>query len=983
MENDKLVNRKLGKKIKFALIMKKFKEKNSKDETDKEESKEYEYIEVRTLKELQENFDIEVVMESFLDKNEGASTEGECKLSEWLDDRRYSVEAQIIRKNRQDYDREIKNETKTSPRRMKMFEEIYKALDVDIEPDRKKLVDLDLKKIEELGEKADRVVTLTNNKVALSHISQVALNQKELDEISKELLNQTGKKPTVYLLYDDDDENNKDNEKDDINFKIKESYLNKIRYVGIDYNDGKMNKIRIIKSNNEYMKAKEVKEKIVKQKKNSLSNLKIIADRERSEFDYFDEEDKEEEINIKGNAGTLQKSSEWFANKGGNSFEAVRTRVIRYMDAGFPLIYFHTFEEDKADEIIKAVSGSRKIYEWSSEGFFKKVRVANNKRQIEIWKDGWSLPNTMRMLSSPILSHASNADSNSNINLNDYDLNNSVLVLKDSYHFLNDDRENNDVAARLKYFSQLIYQGELKDFNIFIVSSQLVIPKELENYMTIIKLEYLTVDEIKKLIKDFCDAQAVDLTDEDFLSQLANSLKGLSEFDIINILALAISSDRELAQSDLELIKDQKKQMIQKTNIMELVEVTENKHDIGGLENLKDWLDNKAVIFRNLEKAVKEDVEIPKGMLIVGMPGCGKSMTAKATATIFNIPLLRMDMGRIMGKYVGESEANMRRALSLAEAISPCVLWIDEIEKAFAGISSDGGGGEVATRLFGTFLTWMQEKKDAAFVVATANNVSHLPPELLRKGRFDEVFYVGLPNANERRKIFEIHIGKLKSDAWKKFWNKMNDSVEGDESIKKLIALTRGYSGAEIAGIVRDVVERAFIEKENENEEEHLEIDVIRGMKLFEDVIEDTSSSSKMKSIQLTLQKYKKKNFKNASKEDKDDDDNFSKRFESLGRRMDGIKEQFGNIKQHLRVIMKIIELLLMILEMFLWLFSKLLFVFNHILKRIKIILGKCNKFIAPLINKMETSYRKIKRWWYNRKKKSSVETEGGMNANE
>lgn len=170
---------------------------------------------------------------------------------------------------------------------------------------------------------------------------------------------------------------------------------------------------------------------------------------------------------------------------------------------------------------------------------------------------------------------------------------------------------------------------------------------------------------------------------------------------------------------------------------------------------------------------------------------------------MFDVPLLRLDMGRLMGKYVGESEENMRKAIQLAEAISPCVLWVDELEKAFAGIGSGGGGAEVTTRLFGTFLTWMQEKKSAAFVVATANNITQLPPELLRKGRFDEIFYVALPNAEERRKIFEIHLGKRRRKDLKAI------------DIGKLVEATEGYSGADIEGVVSESIESAFVKGAN------------------------------------------------------------------------------------------------------------------------------------------------------------------------
>lgn len=189
---------------------------------------------------------------------------------------------------------------------------------------------------------------------------------------------------------------------------------------------------------------------------------------------------------------------------------------------------------------------------------------------------------------------------------------------------------------------------------------------------------------------------------------------------------------------------------------------------------------------------------MPKGVLIVGMPGCGKSLAAKASAKLFEVPLLRLDIGKMFGKYVGESEENMRRALKIAEAVSPCILWVDEIEKAFSGVGDGGGGNSVTTRLFGNFLTWMQDKESTVFVVATANDISKLPPEFLRKGRFDELFSVDLPNAEERRNIFEIHLKRRKQ------FSREIDTIQ-------LIQHSDGFSGADIEAVVKETIENAFI----------------------------------------------------------------------------------------------------------------------------------------------------------------------------
>jgi len=245
----------------------------------------------------------------------------------------------------------------------------------------------------------------------------------------------------------------------------------------------------------------------------------------------------------------------------------------------------------------------------------------------------------------------------------------------------------------------------------------------------------------------------------------------------------------------------EKEQIIKKSGILEMVPVQEKLDDIGGLAKLKSWLQQKSTVLANLPEARAFGVDAPKGIMIVGMPGCGKSLTAKAAAKLFGLPLLRLDVGSLMGKYVGESEGNMRRALKQADAVSPCVLWIDELEKAFVGINSSSGnaGSEVASRLFGYFLTWMQEKTSPVFVLATANDISALPPELLRKGRFDEIFYVDFPNETERVAIFDVHLERRKKTS-----NKIDRKI--------LAAKTDGFSGADIESVVKEAIEKSFVD---------------------------------------------------------------------------------------------------------------------------------------------------------------------------
>jgi SpoVK/Ycf46/Vps4 family AAA+-type ATPase len=317
------------------------------------------------------------------------------------------------------------------------------------------------------------------------------------------------------------------------------------------------------------------------------------------------------------------------------------------------------------------------------------------------------------------------------------------------------------------------------------------------------ELDFPNENEINAIIIDFLQTNRMDVL-EKLREDMVTAFKGLTEFEIEYLLSLAVAHDAELTKKALHLIIDQKRQIIMKAGILEMVPFKESIDDIGGLENLKEWLSKKEKVFKDAKNAKAFGVSTPKGVLIAGIPGCGKSLTAKAAGALFDVPLLKLDMGRIMGRYVGESEENMRKAIRLAEAISPCVLWVDELEKALAGIG-DGGGSEVTTRLFGTFLTWMQDKTSPVFVLATANKITKLPPELLRKGRFDEIFYVPLPNDEERKKIFEIHIKKRRGV------NSLNQI-----NINNLIAKTKGYTGADIEGVVSESVENVFVKGSSE-----------------------------------------------------------------------------------------------------------------------------------------------------------------------
>lgn len=495
--------------------------------------------------------------------------------------------------------------------------------------------------------------------------------------------------------------------------------------------------------------------------------------------------------------------------------KTLKSKLARYIDAGFPILYLNTFEEDKVDAIIEQIAAGKEVYEWNETNGY-----INFNTKTPMMED-CTLEMMLEMLKIPEM------------------LDRKILLLKDTIAYLEDPR----IVSKIKGIARMINQGA--DATVVIVSNRLVIPKELEKYITILEMDYLNTAEIKQVILDFIEENGLGSISDALADELALAFKGLTEFEIKNLLALSYADDGALTRKDLRLIFDQKQQMIKKAGILEMIPLKETIQDIGGLENLKDWLVRKAKVYKNMNVAKDYGVDMPKGVLIAGVPGCGKSLNAKAAADLFEVPLLRLDMGRLMGKYVGESEGNLRNAIALAEAISPCVLWIDELEKAFAGIGGSGGGAEVTTRLFGNFLTWMQEKDSPTFVVATANDITKLPPELLRKGRFDEIFYVGLPNDAEREKIFEIHIKKRRPQDLNKI------------RISELVAKTKGFSGADIEGVVKDAVEATFADDKGSVQT----VDILNA-------IRDTHSLSEImkEALDKMAKEYETRKFKNASK---------------------------------------------------------------------------------------------------------------------
>lgn len=441
-----------------------------------------------------------------------------------------------------------------------------------------------------------------------------------------------------------------------------------------------------------------------------------------------------------------------------------------HVESHYPLLYIVTFEESDADTLIKTVAEERKIIEWNmarGQVDFGTKRVLTTYGDLAAAIDSWL----------------------------DMELDNHVLVIKDAHLAL---RENPLAIARLKALANKIVHDDNTTATVFLVSSQSCVPLELEKFITLFELPLPDEEGIKGIVNEYAAAYGLDVSDQ-VATELALAFRGLSKHEIQQLLNRGYQQKGNVGTDDIELVLTEKEQIIKKSGILEMVPVHEKLDDIGGLAKLKAWLQQKAAVLANLTEARAFGVDSPKGIMIVGMPGCGKSLTAKAAAKLFGLPLLRLDVGSMMGKYVGESEGNMRRALKQADAISPCVLWIDELEKAFVGVGGGNAGSEVASRLFGYFLTWMQEKTSPVFVLATANDISALPPELMRKGRFDEIFYVDFPTEIERAAIFDVHLVRRKKSS----------SVINS---KTLAAKTEGFSGADIESVVKEAIEKSFVD---------------------------------------------------------------------------------------------------------------------------------------------------------------------------
>ena len=356
-----------------------------------------------------------------------------------------------------------------------------------------------------------------------------------------------------------------------------------------------------------------------------------------------------------------------------------------------------------------------------------------------------------------------------------------IYLLKDFHYFLED-------PVFTRSFRELIYKFSKIRSSIFLTGLNIKLPPEIQAMALFYELKTPSEQELKKLLENMYFSlhekhkvtYQINSKEEKLLLQ---ALNGMTIDQARQAIAFAFLEDKALTKKDIPHILKKKAKIINEGGLLEFIPVSENHFQLGGFNKLKSWLKKTHIGFT--EEARHFNLPFPKGILMVGVPGCGKSLAAKVTAKLWSLPLLKLDIGRLFDKYIGESEKNFRKCMKIAESLAPSVLWIDELEKALPSNSSSNNDSGLSQRLFGAFLTWLQEKNQPVFVVATANQIDKMPSELLRKGRFDEIFFVDLPLTSAREEIFKIHLTH----------RNLNPN---NYEIQSLVEQSEGLSGAEI-----------------------------------------------------------------------------------------------------------------------------------------------------------------------------------------
>ena len=438
------------------------------------------------------------------------------------------------------------------------------------------------------------------------------------------------------------------------------------------------------------------------------------------------------------------------------------------LKARYPIIFINTIEEDRVEYVIRKhikTNLNRSIYSWDFvDGY------TNNPNN-----EGFAKRNPLQALE---LVERLTAETP------------ALFLLKDFNRFLTDI----SISRKLKNIGRLL---KLQPKTIIIIGSEFNIPHELQDLITVIQFQLPVKTEINQELTRLIESLNIQV-DSELFENLTQACQGLSLERIRRVLSKIIATYKTIDKNSISILLSEKKQIISQTEILEYWSANEKITNIGGVENLKEWLKKRKTSFGI--QASNYGLPTPRGLLLIGIQGTGKSLMAKAIANEWQLPLLKLDVGKLFGGIVGESESRLRQTISVAETLSPCILWIDEIDKAFNNIESGGDGG-TSNRILGTFISWLSEKTKPVFVVATANNVELLPLEVIRKGRFDEIFFLDLPKKQEREQIFKIHVQEFRPKTWDLF-----DYTE-------LAQLSESFSGAEIRQSIIDGMYQAFYEK--------------------------------------------------------------------------------------------------------------------------------------------------------------------------
>lgn len=460
-----------------------------------------------------------------------------------------------------------------------------------------------------------------------------------------------------------------------------------------------------------------------------------------------------------------------------NKIMALQKEIEVLIRARYPILYVVSSEEMRVQNLIVEIAQARqkKVFEWSCT-----MGLVPAGTSIQSQKNRSAATKDPLVALDQVIEQVEPA----------------IFIFKDFHPFLT--RNNVAIIRKLKEIAMHL-KNSFK--TIILVAPTMEIPTELEKEITVLNFPLPARDDLgallDKIIEDVKQFHQVKIDlDDAGRERLLQAALGLTLGEAENVFAKIIVKDERLSGDDVNEVFAEKQQIIRKSGLLDYCATDENFSHVGGLSVLKEWLDKRAVAFT--AEAREFGLPAPKGILMLGVQGCGKSLCAKAVSTLWQLPLLRFDMGRMFNSLVGSSEENVRRAIAVAESVAPAILWVDEIDKAFAGSQGSGmSDGGTTARVFGTFLTWLSDKTAPVFVVATANDISQLPPELMRKGRLDEIFFVDLPSESEREEIFRIHLAKRKREP-------------NIFDLKSLAACSTEYSGAEIEEAIISALYDAF-----------------------------------------------------------------------------------------------------------------------------------------------------------------------------